>query len=329
MSNRAVAPVLAVLISSLAGMALTVSAIAAPATEDKAEASADQCLAAPKGETPKGAHWYYRLEKGTKRKCWYLADAAAKANKATASSAPPPAAAAPSVNRAPPRAPEAAIQPSVANARAELANRAPKTAAASDDATLSETIWPQPEAQAASIASNGDQSASGQPETTGTGVAATPPAKDSAITSRWPDANMPSTTGNQSTAPIQTASQQTAAPQAASPKDKLTAPVAAGQFHGISLDSTSMLLIMLAGVLTIVAIVGRMIIKYAGYRQAKNRSPRRPIWDNVAQENDASHAYESLLQPRRSQFATEPTEANDPGSEIEQLLQRVSKRAAA
>lgn len=35
-------------------------------------AHADNCLAGPKGASPAGQHWYYRLERGTKRKCWYL-----------------------------------------------------------------------------------------------------------------------------------------------------------------------------------------------------------------------------------------------------------------
>lgn len=325
MSNRAVAPVLAVLISSLAGAALTVSAVAAPATQDKAEAAANECLASPKGETPKGSHWYYRLEKGTKRKCWYLADAVAKSAKTASASVAP----APSANPAPPRAPEVAIQPSVANARAELATRAPKAEAVSDDSTLSETIWPQPEARADGAASNNDQGGSAQPGTTGAGAAATPPAKDWAMTTRWPESSMPGAPDNQSTASVETRPQQSAAPQAASLKDKSATPVAAQQFVGLSLNSTPMLLIMLAGVLSVVAVAGRMIIKYAGSRQSKNRNPRRSIWDNVPQDNDASQAYESLLQPRRSQFASDLPEASDPSNEIEQLLHRASKRAAA
>jgi hypothetical protein len=34
--------------------------------------AADDCLAAPNSETPQGSHWYYRIEHGTKRHCWYL-----------------------------------------------------------------------------------------------------------------------------------------------------------------------------------------------------------------------------------------------------------------
>jgi hypothetical protein len=36
-------------------------------------AHAADCLAAPKGPPPAGSHWYYRLDRASKRKCWYLA----------------------------------------------------------------------------------------------------------------------------------------------------------------------------------------------------------------------------------------------------------------
>ena len=35
--------------------------------------AAEECLTTPKDETPPGKHWYYRIERGTKRHCWYLA----------------------------------------------------------------------------------------------------------------------------------------------------------------------------------------------------------------------------------------------------------------
>jgi hypothetical protein len=35
--------------------------------------AAEECLTKPKGETPPGKHWYYRIERSTKRQCWYLA----------------------------------------------------------------------------------------------------------------------------------------------------------------------------------------------------------------------------------------------------------------
>src|SRR6516165_5566141 len=35
-------------------------------------ARADDCLAEPNSPAPAGSHWYYRLDKATQRKCWYI-----------------------------------------------------------------------------------------------------------------------------------------------------------------------------------------------------------------------------------------------------------------
>jgi hypothetical protein len=35
-------------------------------------ARADDCLAAPKSSAPESGHWYYRTDRATQRKCWYL-----------------------------------------------------------------------------------------------------------------------------------------------------------------------------------------------------------------------------------------------------------------
>ena len=68
MSNRSALSVAAVLASILAGSGLI------SVTDIRAQAAADNCLTAPKDKTPAGGHWYYRLERGTTRQCWYLRD---------------------------------------------------------------------------------------------------------------------------------------------------------------------------------------------------------------------------------------------------------------
>ena len=32
----------------------------------------DSCLTQPNGATPQGKHWFYRIERVTGRRCWYL-----------------------------------------------------------------------------------------------------------------------------------------------------------------------------------------------------------------------------------------------------------------
>jgi hypothetical protein len=35
--------------------------------------AADECIAKPDSQPPRGSHWYYRLDRATQRKCWYVA----------------------------------------------------------------------------------------------------------------------------------------------------------------------------------------------------------------------------------------------------------------
>ena len=34
--------------------------------------AADDCVTAPSGDAPQGSHWYYRTNRATNTKCWYL-----------------------------------------------------------------------------------------------------------------------------------------------------------------------------------------------------------------------------------------------------------------
>ena len=78
--------------------------------------AADSCLSGPKGTAPQGRHWYYRVDRATKRNCWYLGVQGEKIARAAAENpallvrADPPLAA-PSKN--------ADTDKSIANARAE------------------------------------------------------------------------------------------------------------------------------------------------------------------------------------------------------------------
>src|ERR1700712_3905390 len=114
MSNRSAISVAALFASILTGGSFT------SVTDVRAQAAADNCLTAPKDKTPEGKHWYYRLERGTKRQCWYLRAEDDKAARAAPqdSSAEEAADATPAEPAAPP--PRPVVRKSVANARAEL-----------------------------------------------------------------------------------------------------------------------------------------------------------------------------------------------------------------
>src|SRR4051794_26021641 len=70
-------------------------------------ARAAECLPGPKGAAPNGSHWYYRIDRATKKNCWYVRAEGNQKPVAASSEA-----------RALPQA-ETPLQPSVANARAE------------------------------------------------------------------------------------------------------------------------------------------------------------------------------------------------------------------
>jgi hypothetical protein len=69
--------------------------VVATAGADRA-ARAEDCLAGPNAQSPQGRHWYYRIDRATKRKCWYLGDlkrnhaGAKQTNRSRRSVAPPP-----------------------------------------------------------------------------------------------------------------------------------------------------------------------------------------------------------------------------------------------
>jgi hypothetical protein len=61
----------------------------------RASSAADECIAKPNAPAPQGSHWYYRIDRATKRQCWYVAAEGAKVRVPTrevASRVPTPAA---------------------------------------------------------------------------------------------------------------------------------------------------------------------------------------------------------------------------------------------
>jgi hypothetical protein len=55
---------------------------AQPAQSDSAQTGADTCLSKPGKTTPRGRHWYYRIERPSGRRCWYLGLEKSKARQA-------------------------------------------------------------------------------------------------------------------------------------------------------------------------------------------------------------------------------------------------------
>jgi len=129
MSNRSVKLVPALLAGVVAGANLvTTTDLRAQVLTTAAEAAtqatlpaADSCLSAPKGATPSGSHWYYRIDRVTRRQCWYLREEADSADDKFARAAPPASAPAPVAAAEEPAPPQqrTITRKSISDARAE------------------------------------------------------------------------------------------------------------------------------------------------------------------------------------------------------------------
>jgi len=365
MSNRTVAIAFAAVTGCVSILSITSPLTAAPAASESTAKSADECLAAPKATTPAGAHWYYRIEKGTRRKCWYLADEGAKTKKAAA-----PASAVSNTAEADPPAPakitppakqettKNTMQKSVANARAELRTDS------EDDPSLAETTWPpMPNASADADIRKDNQAAAIQPSSDAAGN------KSWNVATRWPDPNAAPPAGNQSEAtppqPAQPASGLTperlaasgtvaqAQPQTAAPIPAAVAgaapqssqkPVAASDSEeGLSVR---ILLSLLVGVLALAAILGPLLYKYFRPKPREDDRTyvqRRPIWDlnetnrpfahdHPPLSDETHHVSEIRYGRALPQAHVLDTEAHVPDTdvdELEELLARAAKRPAA
>ena len=195
MGNRTAKFISALIGSIIAGAplaAVSQNAPSAPSAASTANAAGD-CLASPKGAAPQGQHWFYRVERSTKRQCWYLrADGGKAATQSAQATADTPSAA--------PAAPQ-----SVQNAHAEYI--APQTSAAAST--------PAPAAAATQPAPSTTDANAAQP----------------AVATRWPDAAPASSTPQPSpatAAPAAASAQPAASPapvtlaSADAPADKPT-----------------------------------------------------------------------------------------------------------
>ena len=53
-------------------LAIVIAAVALTARTSVAQLAADECITKPNSTPPQGSHWYYRLDRATRRQCWYL-----------------------------------------------------------------------------------------------------------------------------------------------------------------------------------------------------------------------------------------------------------------
>jgi hypothetical protein len=115
------------------------------------EPAAEECVARPTAVTPRGAHWYYHVNRA-KQHCWYLGKADGRANVSAVTSATSTSTSAPQkenaveavIAAAPPPAPAAAALTPVAPAQAAPAQAASKPALPEQGGRIGfATRWPE------------------------------------------------------------------------------------------------------------------------------------------------------------------------------------------
>jgi hypothetical protein len=256
-----------------------------PALNHSAHAE-DSCLAAPNGQTPHGSHWRYRVERGTKRHCWYLRSESDAQSAAATPSAPASVPAKPVAPKA-----TATAQDSVANARAELPwpQQPATTPAPSGQSAPAVAAAPAPDLPT----SDSGQSAAPATSTATTGDAAD--TSQSTMTSRWPDQpnanasddSSATTDDSNASLPPLPATTPASPPAAAAPPPAATAPpVAAADAASTASKppgSMSMLLTIMISALALAGLVGGAILRFSGRKRADDEEEfdidRRPAWD--------------------------------------------------
>ena len=265
MSDRAAKFVSAIFASVLAGASLG-------GVANDAARAADDCLAAPKNETPEGSHWYYRIDRATQRHCWYLRAEGEKLSQTAPADSSATAKPAASIAPSP-------MQPSVADARAELPART--------------SIQP-PNRGDSPLPAMPANPAMSQDKAVGAGA---PP---SVVATRWPDSSAMSSAVSLPPAAEQLAanaqpgpqsdSSQSASPQAdssqtdssqsgsAAPPTAATAvPLAAADSSQGMPASLPVLLAVMTGALALAGITASLVLKFGGARRTA-RVRRDRIW---------------------------------------------------
>ena len=289
----------AVLSSSVLAIALS-----GPARAD------DTCLPGPKATTPRGSHWYYRVEAGTKRHCWYLGEARDKPAQ-TAAAKPSSPASAPDKPAQPSAA--APMQSSVANARAEFVG-----AATNDQAAAAAS--PAPDTAAANTATADPAPAADTPQST--------------VTTRWPDPaiSAPASQAAPASALVAAATQKPASQLLGERSEPGPAVhVATALPPQASSYSMPMLLGGLAGALACAGVLGFAVVKFGSLsRIGQIRRRQESLWDSVDNDRPAPwHAQDmNAPPPPREEILRSRRNIEAQSRDILELLSRASREAA-
>jgi hypothetical protein len=307
MSNRTAKFLSALFASVLAGVPL--------GTMPQGPANAaEECLSAPKGASPEGSHWYYRIDRATKRHCWYLGQRDKPSQTASRSTRSEKSAAAKT---------ESSARHSIADARAELPASAGVQQTNQDDAPVRAAS-----AAPVTVAQNTQPAANTQ--------ATAPPWPDpqaSVVASRWPDLPAASPAISPPPGEAQLAATQPSNAAAAPSAAVAAAPVtAADSPRQTQSGSLPMLLAVITGALALAGIIASVVFKFGGIRrflQPSVRKERRAIWDNTEDESllRFAHTEEDAALSPRAGFDSGLDETDEWSDRLPEFLAKVPRRA--
>lgn len=248
---------------------------------------ADSCLSAPSGATPAGSHWYYRLDRVTKRQCWYMREESEKADDKFARAAPPES----------PPSTDASRTQKFAEARAEYVAQPPRAEPVRAETRSIAAAAPVPAVQT-------DQRA------TMPNVLA--PAPLSSM--RWNDAPVASASSNP--APLQVAAAAAAPVEQQQPQTDYVQQPTAEQIAAVAAEpakpptaSLQKLLLVMAAALALAGLTVSAIVRIGRMRARRAmRKKRRAMWDSARkrapqpmfQDEDAKLRRTAGMQPARA-----------------------------
>jgi hypothetical protein len=289
MSHRAAKFASAILASFLVNAPLTTISYSAAS-------AADDCLLEPKDQTPQGGHWFYRIERGTKRHCWYLRDENDKLSQTA------PTNILPAVKPVSP-SPETTGQRSLADARAEL--------------PLPHTRFDPPPGANAGQRMVAPAVNAAIPDSNQLATAPDPSPQASLIASRWPD---PSTL-NTSTDPGPATDHSDANLQVAAASPAVaTVPLAAADISSVKQPvPMQTLLLVVIGALALAGLIGSVVFRFGSRRRTnRRRGSQRVNWDSVALDRPSPSKYPGPhARMPRANIPRELRAANDPNDKVD------------
>jgi hypothetical protein len=300
MANRIAKFASAIFASFLAGAPITII------TSSFTHAASD-CQTEPGSETRQGQHWYYRIQHGTKRHCWYLREEGERAEQATSSEGTAAAS----------RRNETAVRGSIADAHGELPSprvRAQQAGGASaarrPRANMPTAATPEDNQYPGAIASPADGAprslvASRLPEPLA--VDSSDPAPEASATMVADASPTPQAESSPALAPVTLAA-------AAAPIQKTG-------------GSLRMVLLVILGALALASLMGNVVYRLGRARHvARAAARRRDIWESADPARSPSSADRQTgnLAARadfagRPDFARADIRASPPDNGVEQI----------